>query len=82
MEPLDEKLLNYPAGIFCSVDLAENTPMMKEPTSIARTGRHPGENTLKRELWMKFEAASSHDMVHCNHSKKGFLDRLEEASEE
>ena len=59
--------------------------MLKEPESTFRTGKRPGENTLKKELWTKFEAASSHG-THFNFSvlqetaQKGFLDRLEEVS--
>ncbi|CAN6456760.1 unnamed protein product [Victoria cruziana] len=58
------------------------------PRSLGRagnTGKAPGEQTLKRELWAKFEAASVHssesncsvDMIPTQ-----FLHRLEEASEE
>ncbi|KAG6428946.1 hypothetical protein SASPL_106985 [Salvia splendens] len=68
-----------------TLDLAEVTPMMKAPMSSMRMGKHPGENTLKKELWMKFEAASS--LVRFNGSlvqdstKKGFLDILDEVSD-
>lgn len=61
--------------------------MMKESTSSFRMGKRPGENTLKKELWMKFEAASTHDGFCFNSipeqetSQKGFLDRLCEASD-
>ncbi|PSR96143.1 DNA ligase [Actinidia chinensis var. chinensis] len=69
--------------ISCSEALIESTPMWKEPESIFRTGKRPGENTLKKELWTKFEAASTHEMrfdvsVLQETAQKGFLDRLEE----
>ena len=58
--------------------------MWKEPESTFRRGKHPGENTLKKELWTRVEAAStkatSFDIsVHGGTGQKGFLDRLEEA---
>ncbi|PSR96885.1 UDP-N-acetylglucosamine pyrophosphorylase [Actinidia chinensis var. chinensis] len=71
--------------ISCSKALIESTPLWKEPESIFRTGKRPGENTLKKELWTKFEAASTHE-IHFDVSvlqetaQKGFLDRLEEVS--
>lgn len=60
--------------------------MMKEPMSSMRMGKHPGENTLKKELWMKFEAATAHDFclngsLLQESTKKGFLDILDEASD-
>ncbi|KAL4355697.1 uncharacterized protein LOC107463947 isoform X2 [Arachis duranensis] len=63
----------------------ENTPMWREPQSTFRTGKHPGENTLKKELWTKFEAASSYGFQPKlpaveKDAPKGFLDLLEEAS--
>ncbi|KAJ7951708.1 UDP-N-acetylglucosamine pyrophosphorylase [Quillaja saponaria] len=63
----------------------ESTPMWNEPESTFRTGKRPGENTLKKELWTKFEAATSNG-IQFNVStldqttKKGFLDLLDEAS--
>lgn len=59
--------------------------MWQEPQSLFRTGKRPGENTLKKELWTKFEAASTYEFppnlppVREN-VQKGFLDLLEEAS--
>lgn len=53
---------------------------------MMRTGkRHPGENTLKRELWEKFEAASSNGLCFNTNAfgkteQKGFLDLLDEVS--
>ncbi|MCL7032218.1 hypothetical protein MKW94_006895 [Papaver nudicaule] len=67
-----------------NTSLVESTPMWKEPDS-AYTGKRRGENTLKRELWTRFEAASS-NALHFDLSAfpetptKGFLDRLEEVS--
>ncbi|GAA0175272.1 hypothetical protein LIER_28481 [Lithospermum erythrorhizon] len=52
--------------------LIECTPLWREPESNLQTGKWPGENTLKRELWVKFEAATSQG---CR-----FLDLLEEVS--
>ena len=61
--------------------------MLNEPESSFRTGKRPGENTLKKELWTKFEAASTfgfqHDLPTVPKStQKGFLDLLDEACEE
>ncbi|KAL3511738.1 hypothetical protein ACH5RR_024455 [Cinchona calisaya] len=67
-----------------SFKMFQRTPMLKEPESTIRFGKRPGENTLKKELWTKFEAASV-DGIHFNVSilqpsgHKGFLDRLDEA---
>ncbi|OVA12497.1 hypothetical protein BVC80_1791g69 [Macleaya cordata] len=67
-----------------STTVLESTPMWKEPESTIRTGKRLGENTLKRELWTKFEAASSNVLrfdvsFFQETSTKGFLDRLEES---
>jgi len=63
----------------------ESTPLWKESESTIRTGKRPGENTLKKELWTKFEAASTYGFrlnasAFQGTAKKGFLDMLEEAS--
>ncbi|KAH9602308.1 hypothetical protein KSS87_010890, partial [Heliosperma pusillum] len=61
----------------------ESTPLWKGCESTVKTGKRPGENTLKKELWTRFEAASSTNGFDLNFqvtSPKGFLDRLEEAS--
>lgn len=69
-------------GSFAAI---ESTPLWKEPQSTIHRGKRPGENTLKKELWTRFEAASMGGL-HLNlcasqdTSHKGFLDRLEEAS--
>ncbi|KAM6585195.1 hypothetical protein CsatB_012197 [Cannabis sativa] len=65
--------------------LVESTPTwMEPPQSTSKRGKHPGENTLKKELWTKFEAAStSTDKFSLSvraTSRNGFLDLLEEAS--
>ncbi|XP_016469145.2 uncharacterized protein LOC107791571 [Nicotiana tabacum] len=76
--PVEEPLTN-------AADIVESTPLMTESKSIVITGKHPGENTLKKELWVKFEAASR-DGIRFNPSttqkttEKGFLERLEEVS--
>ena len=62
-----------------------DTPVWKEPASALATGKRPGENTLKRELWTKFDAASSYSLrlnasAFRGTAKKGFLDMLDEAS--
>ncbi|KAG6669254.1 uncharacterized protein LOC122281924 [Carya illinoinensis] len=69
-------------GNFAFMD---STPMWKEPESIMQRGRRAGENTLKKELWTRFEAASTHGLrfnvsVPQNTAEKGFLDLLDEAS--
>ncbi|KAK7381692.1 hypothetical protein VNO80_00239 [Phaseolus coccineus] len=60
-----------------SLKHVENTPM---PESSFQTGKRPGENTLKRELWTKFEEASTWGLPTDQKVQKGFLDLLEEAS--
>ncbi|PIN26042.1 hypothetical protein CDL12_01210 [Handroanthus impetiginosus] len=77
-------LKTHQQDISETFDLAESTPMTKEPMSSFRTGKHPGENTLKKELWTKFEAASTHAIrfngpIIQKTTQNGFLDRLDEA---
>lgn len=61
--------------------LIGSTPIWKEAESFVRTGKRPGENTLKRELWTKFEATSSNELLFKDFvTHKGFLDRLDEVS--
>ncbi|KAJ0964782.1 hypothetical protein J5N97_025920 [Dioscorea zingiberensis] len=79
MEPSDEKKIPTPANV---VVLA--TPIWNGFEGTIREGNKVGENTLKRELWTKFEAATSselqfNDPTFQNTAKKGFLDMLEEA---
>ncbi|XP_073147645.1 uncharacterized protein [Henckelia pumila] len=63
-------------------DITKSTPMINDPMSIFRMGKQPGETTLKKELWTKFEAACTHNssIFQEMSSRKRFLDRLEEAS--
>ncbi|KAM0933660.1 hypothetical protein DsansV1_C35g0231221 [Dioscorea sansibarensis] len=80
MEPSDEKLIPTPANV-----IALATPMWNGFESTFKEGKKVGENTLKRELWTKFEAATSSELhfsasVLRNTTKKGFLDMLEEVS--
>ncbi|XP_017255059.1 uncharacterized protein LOC108224836 isoform X2 [Daucus carota subsp. sativus] len=72
-------------GLNDGLAATEDTPLCKLPGSIIRTGKRPGENTLKRELWTKFEAAttSGHrfgEPLCQDAANKGFLDLLEEVS--
>lgn len=81
MEPSDEKPPPTPANN----ELLLGTPMLNDFQSTILTGRHPGESTLKRELWTKFEAVSVNGLhfdasVFQKASRNGFLDMLEEAS--
>ncbi|KAF6164253.1 hypothetical protein GIB67_010223 [Kingdonia uniflora] len=67
--------------------ILESTPLRRECESTIHKGKRPGENTLKRELWTRFEAATSNvfrlDVSAFQESAtKGFLDRLEESSYE
>ncbi|KAK9131091.1 hypothetical protein Sjap_011578 [Stephania japonica] len=73
--------------VTANVPLVESTPMWTVFRSKIVGGKPPGENTLKRELWTKFEAASSNVLrfnksVLKETSTKGFLDKLEEVSSE
>ncbi|CAN4115409.1 unnamed protein product [Withania somnifera] len=83
--PVEEPLINI-AEIGGTLDILDNsTPMMTKSKSILVMGKHPGENTLKKELWLKFEAASR-DGICFNPSaiqktiQKDFLERLKEVS--
>ncbi|KAF8407100.1 hypothetical protein HHK36_006225 [Tetracentron sinense] len=71
--------------LSASLVFPESTPLWKESESTIQTGKRPGENTLKKELWTKFEAASTNELgfdvsVFQETTRKGFLDRLEEVS--
>ncbi|KAJ4957634.1 hypothetical protein NE237_024745 [Protea cynaroides] len=91
MEPPDKrqehqltKRSDYHELESTNLGLLESTPLWESERKI-QIGKRPGENTLKRELWTKFEAASS-SQLHFDASilqgtlQKGFLDRLEEVS--
>ncbi|XP_021765350.1 uncharacterized protein LOC110729871 [Chenopodium quinoa] len=61
----------------------ESTPLWKGSESTIYRGKRPGENTLKKELWTRFEAASTNGLnfpVSNDTSHKGFMEMLEEAS--
>ncbi|GAB2222279.1 hypothetical protein Droror1_Dr00013487 [Drosera rotundifolia] len=65
--------------------LTDSIPVLKAGDDGAvGTSRHPGENTLKKELWTRFEALSTSvfhpQFSHYQVTDKGFLDLLEEAS--
>ncbi|KAK1360212.1 2-oxoglutarate (2OG) and Fe(II)-dependent oxygenase superfamily protein [Heracleum sosnowskyi] len=59
-------------GLGGDLAATEFTPLWKEPGTTVCTGKRPGENTLKKELWTKFEAATT--------SGHNLLDLLEEVS--
>ncbi|XP_022715035.1 uncharacterized protein LOC111274568 [Durio zibethinus] len=74
-----------PENIGNNLALVESTPMWKEPESIMQTGKRPGESTLKKELWTKFEAVSTCGLRYNasaiqRTARKGFLDMLDEVS--
>ncbi|XP_052180956.1 uncharacterized protein LOC127794104 isoform X2 [Diospyros lotus] len=76
---------SYNEGPVGSLALIESTPTWKGPKSTIQTKKHPGENTLKKELWTRFDAASTNGIrfnvsVLQETTRKGFLDRLEEVS--
>ncbi|CAH8273112.1 unnamed protein product [Arabidopsis lyrata] len=65
--------------------VVESTPLFKEPESIMTKA---GENTLKKELWTRFEEASIHDSRFSSmttttmrgNKQKEFMEMLEEVS--
>ncbi|XP_071712202.1 uncharacterized protein [Rutidosis leptorrhynchoides] len=79
-------------GGFTSVvshnEVIESTPMCKDLDTTILKGKRAGENTLKKELWTRFEAATGqgfHFKASVNQtgnesSGKGFMDLLEEVS--
>lgn len=62
--------------------MIESTPIWKQAGSVVvHKTKHPGENTLKRELWIKFEAASTNELSFDDSvTQKRLLDLLDEAS--
>jgi hypothetical protein len=62
--------------------MIESTPIWKQAGSVVvHKGKHPGENTLKRELWIKFEAASTNELSFDDSvTQKRLVDLLDEAS--
>ncbi|KAK6911999.1 hypothetical protein RJ641_024092 [Dillenia turbinata] len=82
---LNKKLCNQELCDTVTLSLVESTPMLKDSQSTLHTGKHPGENTLKRELWTRFEAATTYGLrlkpsILQETTQKGFLDLLEEVS--
>ncbi|CAH9132261.1 unnamed protein product [Cuscuta epithymum] len=82
VNPNQEKCLSKNNHTQGKCELVESTPMTKEPER--NTQQHPGESTLKRELWTLFEEASKLPIqfdppsVLKTNLQKGFLDRLED----
>ncbi|KAI3786131.1 hypothetical protein L1987_45262 [Smallanthus sonchifolius] len=76
--------------VSCKEAVIDSTPMCKDLDTTILKGKRAGENTLKKELWTRFEAATAHgfhfkssfDQENGNDSgtNKGFMDLLEEAS--
>ncbi|CAN6859903.1 unnamed protein product [Brassica oleracea] len=69
--------------------VVESTPLMKEEESVMTKNRpRAGESTLKKELWTRFEEASTHENLFSSkttttttmrgNKKKGFMEMLEE----
>ncbi|CAN6573386.1 unnamed protein product [Malus baccata var. baccata] len=62
----------FAGGSFAMI---ESTPIWKEAESVVRVGKYPGENTLKQELWTKFEAASINGVrFNDTATHKGFIE--------
>ncbi|XP_072995590.1 uncharacterized protein [Typha latifolia] len=81
MEPSDDKPLQTPANSAALPGI----PTLNDFESTFQKGTHPGETTLKKELWTKFEAVSMDGLhfdatVFKRTARKGFLDMLEEVS--
>ncbi|XP_074559987.1 uncharacterized protein LOC141816051 [Curcuma longa] len=80
LEPSDEKRLPTTPNNLLSL----STPFWKDLES-SQKGKLPGETTLKRELWTKFEAASSNHLlfnvsIFRHAEKEGFLNLLDEVA--
>ncbi|CAO2813377.1 unnamed protein product [Amaranthus hypochondriacus] len=84
----ENKKVCLPGNTKSNVSMVTSTPLWKGSAStICRSKRPAGENTLKRELWERFEAASTDGCrlnfgVFNDDFQKGFLERLEEASDD
>ncbi|KAL2940248.1 Acyl transferase [Bienertia sinuspersici] len=79
----ENKKIPLPGNLRSNIAMVESTPLWKGSASTIHRGKRPGENTLKRELWTRFEAASTNQCqlnLVKDTSHKGFLERLEEAS--
>ncbi|XP_076907294.1 uncharacterized protein LOC143563690 [Bidens hawaiensis] len=71
-------------------EVIASTPMCNDLDTTILKGKRAGENTLKKELWTRFEAATAHgfrfkssfdqDNDNSSGSNKGFMDLLEEVS--
>ncbi|KAK1434163.1 hypothetical protein QVD17_11081 [Tagetes erecta] len=85
-----KKAGGIPSVVSCKKAVIESTPMCKDLDTTILKGKRAGENTLKKELWTRFEAATAHgfhfkssfdhENGNSSGSNKGFLDLLEEAS--
>ncbi|ONK69804.1 uncharacterized protein A4U43_C05F26910 [Asparagus officinalis] len=83
-EPNEEKQVPTPCLNNSILLLA--TPLWKDVETTIHKGKRAGENTLKKELWARFEEVSKDGLhfdasVFQNTERKGFLDMLEEACE-
>ncbi|CAI9281080.1 unnamed protein product [Lactuca saligna] len=73
--------------------VVDSTPMCKDLDTTVLRGKRVGENTLKKELWMRFEAATAHELrfkasvgghgqtittTTSSNDCKGFMELLEE----
>ncbi|XP_076960297.1 uncharacterized protein LOC143636640 isoform X2 [Bidens hawaiensis] len=87
IKDVETKLKNTVAS--CK-EVIESTPMCKDLDTTILKGKRVGENTLKKELWTRFEAATAHgfhfkssfnqDNDNNSGTNKGFMDLLEEVS--
>ncbi|KAK9066211.1 hypothetical protein SSX86_013532 [Deinandra increscens subsp. villosa] len=85
-----KKTGGIPSVVSCKGAVIDSTPMCKDLDTTILKGKRAGENTLKKELWTRFEAATAHgfhfkssfDQETGNRSgtNKGFMDLLEEVS--
>ncbi|KAI3727279.1 hypothetical protein L1987_67092 [Smallanthus sonchifolius] len=85
-----KKNVGIKSVVSCKEAVIDSTPMCKDLDTTNLKGKCAGENTLKKELWTRFEAATAHgfhfkssfDQENGNDSgtNKGFMDLLEEAS--
>ncbi|KAL9999927.1 hypothetical protein Hdeb2414_s0453g00897051 [Helianthus debilis subsp. tardiflorus] len=85
-----KKADGVPTVVSCKEGVMESTPMCKDLDTTVLKGKRAGENTLKKELWTRFEAATAHG-IHLKSAfnqesgstsgtNKGFMDLLEEVS--
>ncbi|XP_020098227.1 uncharacterized protein LOC109717000 [Ananas comosus] len=86
MEPPNEKPLQTPPT-NSRASLLGTSGWNNFESTIRTNGKKPGEETLKKELWTKFDAVSTNELhfdktVFERTTRKGFLDMLEEVSSE